>query len=124
MRINWRRSILVYLVIMIAAVVLFSFVLPGSPKPEEIPLSQAIAMSQSNNIDKMIVDEEKNTLLITAYVGSDNPLVMSHIEGEELTVLNGTELTTDVGALNVADLQVLGFVLSANYTYQYTSAFN
>jgi len=124
MKINWRRNILVYLVIIIGAVVLFSFILPGSQKPAEIPLSQAIAMSQSSNIEKMIVDEEKNTILITAYVEGNNPLIISDIDGEELKVLNDTELMTDVGELNIADLTELGFILPTNYTAKSSSGFN
>ncbi len=69
MRINWRRSILVYLVIIIAAVALFSFVLPGSPKPEEIPLSDAIAMSQNGEIVEIVV--EGDALNITATDGTE-----------------------------------------------------
>ncbi len=64
MKINWRRSILVYLAIIIAAVALFSFVLPDSPKPKEIPLSQVIAMSQNGEIDEILV--EGDALNITA----------------------------------------------------------
>ena len=124
MKINWRRNILVYLIIIIGAVVLFSFILPGSQEPMEIPLSQAIAMSQSSNIEKMIVDEEKNTLIITAYVEGNNPLIISDIDGEELKVSNDAELTTDVGELNIADLTELGFILPTNYTAKSSSGFN
>ncbi len=69
MRINWRRSILVYLVIIISAVALFSFVLPDSPKPEEIPLSQAVAMSQNGEIEEIVV--KGDALNITATDGTE-----------------------------------------------------
>jgi cell division protease FtsH len=81
-------------------------------------------MSQSSNIEKMIVDEEKNTILITAYVEGNNPLIISDIDGEELKVLNDTELMTDVGELNIADLTELGFILPTNYTAKSSSGFN
>ena len=68
MRINWRRSVLVYLVIIIAAVALFSYVLPGSQKPEEIPLSEAITMSQNGEIDEILV--KGDALNITAKNGT------------------------------------------------------
>ncbi len=69
MRINWRRSVLVYLVIIIATVALFSFVLPGSPKAKEIPLSEAIKMSQNGEIDEILV--KGDALNITAEDGTE-----------------------------------------------------
>jgi cell division protease FtsH len=46
-------------------VAVFSFLLPTSEKPEEIPLSEVIAMSQTGAIEKIVVDEEE--LLITTH---------------------------------------------------------
>ena len=65
MRINWRRSILVYLIIIVAAVALFSFILPASQKPEEIPLSDAIAMSQRGEIEKIVVEGDALNITTT-----------------------------------------------------------
>ena len=124
MRINWKRSLLIYLFIIITGVVIFSLVSPGSPKPQEIPLPQAIAMSQGSNIEKMVVNEDKNTLLITAHVEGNNPLVISDIDGEALEVLNGAELTTDIGDHNIVDIKELGFILPANYSVKSSSGFN
>jgi cell division protease FtsH len=72
----------------------------------------------------MIINEEKNTLLITAYVEGGNLLIISDIDGEELEVLNGAELTADIGDLNMADLKELEFVLPASYTAKSSSGFN
>ncbi|MEE8194015.1 MAG: ATP-dependent zinc metalloprotease FtsH [Dehalococcoidales bacterium] len=69
MKINWKRSIIVYIVIIIGAVAFFSFILPGGQKPEEIPLSQAITMSQNGQIDKIVV--ENDALNITALDGTE-----------------------------------------------------
>ena len=69
MRINWKRSAIIYIAIIIATVVFFTLILPGGEKPEEIPLSQAIAMSQNNEIKKIVV--ESDTINITARDGTE-----------------------------------------------------
>ena len=65
----WRRNIIVYLAIVLAAVALFSFLLPAANKPEEIPLSQAITMSQNNEIAEIKVEDE--ALFITTVGGKE-----------------------------------------------------
>ena len=119
-----KPSTLIYIAILIATIAIFSQLFTRTPEPAEIPLSEAIAMSQGNNIEKMVVDKEKNALVITAYVEGDSPLVIADIEGEGLEVYSGTELTTDVGDLNIADLKELGFVLPASYITKSSSGFN
>ncbi|MCK4273547.1 MAG: ATP-dependent zinc metalloprotease FtsH [Dehalococcoidales bacterium] len=89
MKSSWKRNSLIYIVILLAAILLFSFLMPGSSEPEEIPLSQAITMSQNKEISEIMVDEE--TLLITT--------------------LEGKELETAIGNLTVVDLQELGLKL-------------
>ena len=64
MKPNWKRSGLIYIVILLAAVALFSYLLPSAQKPEEIPLSEVIAMSRNNEIAEIEVDEE-SLLVIT-----------------------------------------------------------
>ena len=64
----WKRSGLVYLVILIGAITLFAYILPSSQKPEEIPLSKAIAMSQNNEIAEIQI--EANHMLITTIDGT------------------------------------------------------
>jgi len=89
MKSSWKRNSLIYIVILLAAILLFSFLMPGSSEPEEIPLSQAITMSQNKEISEIVVDEE--ALLITT--------------------LEGKELKTAIGNLTVVDLQDLGLKL-------------
>jgi cell division protease FtsH len=67
--VNWKRSVLVYIAIIAAAVVFFMFILPGSPKPDVIPLSQAIQMSQDSQIDTIVV--EGDAINITAKDGTE-----------------------------------------------------
>jgi len=60
---SWRRSSLIYIAILLAAVALFSYLLPSANKPEEVPLSEVIAMSQNKKIAEIKVEEDM--LLIT-----------------------------------------------------------
>ena len=69
MKLGRMRNGVIFVAIVIAAVVLFSFFLPSSNKPEEIPLSEAVAMSQAGEIDKIEVDGD--TLFITATDGRE-----------------------------------------------------
>jgi len=61
---SWKRNSIIYIIILLAAVLLFSLLMPGSSKPEEISLSKVIAMSQNKEIKAIEVDGE--SLLITA----------------------------------------------------------
>ncbi len=89
MKSSWKRNSLIYIIILLAAVLLFSFLIPGANEPEEVPLSQAIIMSQDGEIDKILVESE--TLLITK--------------------TDGTKLKSAIGNLTVVDLRELGLVL-------------
>ncbi len=63
----WRRSSFIYIFMLIAAIVLFAYILPTTQKPEEIPLSEAIAMSQSGRIAEINVEGDR--LIITTTEG-------------------------------------------------------
>ncbi|MFC1846682.1 ATP-dependent zinc metalloprotease FtsH [Chloroflexota bacterium] len=69
MRINWKRSLIFYAFIVIAAVILFTVVLPSGQEPEQIPLSDAIKMSQENQIATIVVSND--TLNITGTDGNE-----------------------------------------------------
>ncbi len=87
MRLN--RNLIIFIAIAIAAIALFAYFTPATEKPEEIPLTEAIAMSQSGEI--AAITEENDALLITT--------------------IDGTELKTIKGNLTLLDLEELGFVL-------------
>jgi cell division protease FtsH len=63
MKPSWKRNSIIYIVILLAAVLLFSFLMPGSSDPEEVPLSQIITMSQNKEIEK--IEIEDTALLVT-----------------------------------------------------------
>ena len=67
MRPFWRGSGLIYIAILIAAIVIFVYILPTTQKPEEVPLSEAIAMSQAGQIAEIRVEGDE--LLITTIEG-------------------------------------------------------
>ena len=60
---------LIFIVILVVAIALISAYWGGADKPEEIPLSKAIAMSQNSEIEKIVVEGE--ALLITTTDGSE-----------------------------------------------------
>ncbi len=102
MKPSWKRSGLIYILILIAAVALFSWLLPGTNQPTEIPLSEAIMMSKDSEIEKVVVDGEN--LIITS--------------------VSGKELTTAIGNLTIVDLKDLGFVFPKGYEIKGSSGIN
>ncbi|MFC2001480.1 ATP-dependent zinc metalloprotease FtsH [Chloroflexota bacterium] len=69
MKPSWKRGSLIYIVILIAGIALFSFLMPAADKPEEIPLSEVITMSQSKEI--VAIEIEEDMLLITVVGGAE-----------------------------------------------------
>jgi len=59
---GWKRSSLIYIAILFAGIALFSQLIPKD-KPEEVPLSEVIAMSQKKEIAEIKVEDDM--LLIT-----------------------------------------------------------
>ena len=69
MKINWKRSIIIYLIIALAAITFFTVILPGTgAKPETIPISQAVAMSEAHEIKSIEVNGD--TINITGTNGT------------------------------------------------------
>lgn len=90
MKSSWKRSSLIYIAIIIAAVVFFSFFFPMTKKPVEISPDEALAMAQNNELKEIIY--EGDTLFITT------------TEGAELKAVVGSNMT-------LVELQELGFPL-------------
>jgi cell division protease FtsH len=69
MKNSWKRNIFVYLIILVAAVAIFTYMLPGSEEPNEVPLSELITMSRNGEITEIAVEGE--TLHITTVGGTE-----------------------------------------------------
>jgi hypothetical protein len=68
MKIDWKRSLIVYAIIAAALLVFIYLVLPSGEEVEAIPISQVVTMSQEHRIDKIVV--EGDALSITATDGT------------------------------------------------------
>jgi len=69
MKSRFKLNFLIYIAILIAAVAIFSQLFSTSQEPEEIPLSEAIAISQQNGIEKILIEDA--LLLITTTDGTE-----------------------------------------------------
>lgn len=69
MKSNWKRNSIIYVVVLVAAVLLFTFLMPSSSSPEEVTLSQVVSMSQNNEIQKITIDGD--LLIITTVAGTE-----------------------------------------------------
>jgi cell division protease FtsH len=89
----WRRSGLIYLVILIGAIILFAYILPNSQEPEEITLSEAIALSQNNEISTIEVDGDQ--------------ILIATIDGTELTTFKESNTSLfEIEGLNLTGVKV------------------
>src|SRR3990172_5434166 len=93
MDVNWKRSGLLYLAMLLGVVALATVLFSTPPKPTEVPLSEAIAMYHNSDI-KTVIEE-----------------------GEWLTIITTNDRTvkTRIGVLNYNDLRQLGFDTNAPY---------
>ena len=112
-RIRFRLTIGVLL---IAVVVLLSSCVPVStPAQVTITLSEAIALSKSNNIQQIVIDPNNGVLNITAAV-SGPALQLTDINSNPIQIGNSELLVVNIGNLSLNDLQQLGLVLPPNYS--------
>jgi cell division protease FtsH len=89
MKSSWLRSSLIYVIILVAVVILLYQFFPLTPKPVEIGLDEAIAMSQDGEISELVVDNGELLITTTADV----------------------EMKTTIGSLTLVELQELGLNL-------------
>ncbi|MDD4924657.1 MAG: ATP-dependent zinc metalloprotease FtsH [Dehalococcoidales bacterium] len=108
MKINWKRTIIVYAAIILIAILFSTFILPGEKKPEEISLNAAIAMSQESKIDSIVVTD--NQLTITGTDGvkyvtyKESNISIYEIPGFMLD--NVKEITIESGGFNWGSLLI------------------
>jgi len=62
---NWKRNSIIYIVILLAAVLLFSLLMPNNSQTQEVPLSQIVTMSQNNEIQQIKVNGDLLTVTTT-----------------------------------------------------------
>jgi cell division protease FtsH len=80
-----------------------------------ITLSQAIDLSQNSNLSKIEVDPNNGIMLMVASVQGE-PLYIVDVNGNAAQITNGANLVTNIGGLNLNDLQQLGLVLPKDYS--------
>jgi cell division protease FtsH len=117
-----KSRILISIYISMFLMVLFGLIVyfPGCQEPPKantvtIDLSQAVALSKSNNISDVLIDSNKGLLLLTAQTKGE-PVEIRDAVKIPLTLINGTQLSADMGAMSVADLKEMGFLFPANYS--------
>ena len=88
---------------------------PTSGSVISISLSEAVALSKSHSIDKVVVDSQGGVMTMVATV-SGPALTITDAAGNPAEVKDGAQLVANVGSLTVADLQQLGFVLPSDYS--------
>ncbi|RJO62827.1 MAG: ATP-dependent zinc metalloprotease FtsH [Dehalococcoidia bacterium] len=90
MKINWKRSIIIYAIIILAAITFFTIVLPGTEtQPETIPISQMVTMSQKGEIKSIEVSVD--TINITGIDGTK--YVTTKESGANIYDITGLDLT-------------------------------
>ena len=85
------------------------------PDAIDIALSEAITLSENNNLQSIIVDTGNGIMLMTASVDGP-PVEVMDVDGNLVEISNGDQLITNIGSLNLADLQGLGLVLPENFS--------
>jgi len=70
MKFKWKRSTIIYIIILVGIIALFSFLIPSAEPPEEITLSEAVVLSQNNEIESILVEGD-TTVNITTFSGEE-----------------------------------------------------
>jgi cell division protease FtsH len=112
--VNSRSKAAILTTVLILLVLLSSCTTPASNQPT-IDLSEAIALSKSNNIQQVVINSSAGIMSIQAVVDGP-PLTINDVNKVAIQVSSGTILLTNIDSLNFASLQQLGFILPANYS--------
>lgn len=70
MKFKWKRSTIIYIIILVGIIALFSFLIPSADPPVEITLSEAVVLSQNNEIESILVEGD-TTINITTFSGEE-----------------------------------------------------
>src|SRR4030042_4216750 len=115
---NWKRSGVLYIVILVGAVSVATLLLSTPQKPTELPLSEVIAISNSNQIDTIL--EEGPWLTVTKTDGTvvkTNIVVLDYKELTELGLNKDVEYETKSGGMYWGNwlIGLLPFVLFGGF---------
>ena len=108
-----KFSVALFITMLALSTLIFSSCVPVNQA--NISLSEAIDLSKNHNIQSVVLDGNSGTMTMTAVVPGA-PLQITDTNGNTVQVTTGTQLTTNTGALTIANLQELGFVLPAVYS--------
>jgi cell division protease FtsH len=105
--------------VLLALIIAGAFLLAGCQlipsNTVEITLSEAISLSQSGNISKVVVDTGSGVMTMIASV-KGGALSITDASGSTADIKDGTEMAANIDSLTVASLQQLGFVLPNDYS--------
>lgn len=104
-----------FLGMLISALLPISSCVPVPSNLANINLSDAIALSKNQNIEKVVVDTGSGSMVLTAFVNGE-PLTITDANGQPLTITDGMEISANIDSLNIADLQAMGFVFPKDYS--------
>ena len=95
MKASWRRNSLIYIAILVATIALMSYLWPGAEKPEEVPLSEVVARSQTGEIEKIVVEGE---MLTVTTIGGTELRTFKEVNASiyEITGLNLEGITVEI----------------------------
>jgi len=85
------------------------------PVSINISLSEAISLSKTGNISKVVADTNSGIMTMTASV-KNGPLNITDTNGDTVDIQDSMELVTNIDSLTVVNLQELGFVLPQDYS--------
>jgi len=89
----WKGSGLIYIALLITAVLLFTHIMTNMQKPETIPQSQLVAMSQKGQIAEILIEGDK--------------LLLTTVDGIELVAFKeGNDSLHDIAGLNLEGVVV------------------
>ena len=100
---RWVRNSLIYLLIIIGVIVIFYTVIPSFGSDEQLSITEVLDKAKAGQIDRIIADDEKLTVIARSSAGSEPAKYDSRIGGNTDLIA----LLSDNGALNgVAPPQV------------------
>jgi cell division protease FtsH len=86
------------------------------PQGTRIALSKTVELSKDGHIKDAVLDQSNRVLITTARIPDGSNETATTTAGSVISITDGMVLISDVGDMNFANLQELGFVLPAQYS--------